>query len=99
MTQTAGKQNITVALSRETIRKARVLAAKRSTSISGLLADQIESLTGEDEAYERAKRSAVSRLAQPPESSSASPRARSGPKPGAGTSALRRPAGRPSSRP
>jgi len=62
MVQTARKQNITVALSEETIRKARVLAAKRSTSISGLLADQIESLTGEDEAYERAKRSAVSMM-------------------------------------
>jgi hypothetical protein len=62
MTQTARKQNITVALSKETIRKARVLAAKRSTSISGLLADQIELLAGEDEAYERAKRSAVSMM-------------------------------------
>jgi len=31
-------------------------------SISGLLADQIETLTGEDEAYERAHRSAVALL-------------------------------------
>jgi hypothetical protein len=56
------KQNVTVSLSPDTIRKARVLAAKRSTSISGLLAEQIESLTGEDEAYQRAKRSAVTRM-------------------------------------
>ena len=59
MSQTARKQNITVSLSTETIQKARVLAARRSTSISGLLAEQIEALTGEDEAYERAKRSAI----------------------------------------
>ncbi len=54
------KQNVTVSLSPETIRKARILAAKRSTSISGLLAEQIEALTGEHEAYERARRSALS---------------------------------------
>jgi hypothetical protein len=59
MPQTTGKQNITVSLSTETIQKARVLAARRSTSISGLLAEQIEALTGQEEAYERAKRSAV----------------------------------------
>jgi hypothetical protein len=56
------KQNVTVSLSPETLRKARVLAVKRSTSISGLLAEQIETLTGEDEAYERAKRSALALL-------------------------------------
>jgi hypothetical protein len=60
MTQTAKKQNVTVSLHPETIRKAKILAAKRSTSVSGLLAEQIEALTGEDEAYERAKRSALS---------------------------------------
>lgn len=60
MPQAAKKQNVTVSLSPETIRKARVLAARRDTSISGLLAEQIEALTGEHEAYERAKRSALS---------------------------------------
>lgn len=59
MPQATRKQNITVSLSTEVIQKARVLAARRSTSISGLLAEQIEALTGEDEAYERAKRSAI----------------------------------------
>lgn len=54
------KQNVTVSVSRETLRKARILAARRSTSISNLLAEQIEALTGEDEAYEKAKRSALS---------------------------------------
>ena len=53
------KQNITLRLSRETIQKARVLAAKRSTSISGLLADQIEQLAGAEDDYERAMQEAL----------------------------------------
>jgi predicted DNA-binding protein len=56
------KRNLTVRLNRETIRKAKVLAAKRSTSISGLVAQQIEVLVGEDEAYELAKRQALELL-------------------------------------
>lgn len=57
-----GKQNLTIRLDRQTIRKAKIVAAKRSTSISGLLARQIEILVGEEEAYERAERQAMSLL-------------------------------------
>jgi hypothetical protein len=56
------KQNLTLSLPRQTIRKAKVLAARRSTSISALLANQIEAMVGEDEAYERAKRQALALL-------------------------------------
>jgi Family of unknown function (DUF6364) len=56
------KQNITLSLDRQTIRKAKVLAAKQGTSISGLLAGKIEELVGEDEVYERAKRQALELL-------------------------------------
>ena len=56
------RQNITISLSRQVIRKAKILAARRETSISGLLAQQIESLVGEDEAYERAERQATALL-------------------------------------
>lgn len=59
-----GKQNVTVSLPAEIIRKAKVLAAQRSTSISGLLAEQIEKLVGEEDAYERAKRRALALLDQ-----------------------------------
>jgi hypothetical protein len=52
------KQNLTVCLDRQTIRKAKIIAARRSTSISGLVAQQIEVLLGEEEAYERAERQA-----------------------------------------
>jgi hypothetical protein len=52
------KQNLTVSLPQQTIRKAKVIAARRGSSISGLLAEQIEILVGEEEAYERAERQA-----------------------------------------
>lgn len=58
------KQNLTLSLDQQTVRKARILAAKRGTSISGLLADQIEILVGEEEAYERAEREALALLDQ-----------------------------------
>jgi hypothetical protein len=59
-----GKQNVTISLDRKTIQKAKILAARRSTSISGLLAHQIEILVGEEEAYERAERQAMTLLDQ-----------------------------------
>lgn len=55
-------QNITIRLDRRTLRKARILAVKRNTSISRLLAAQIETLVGEDEAYEQARRRAMALL-------------------------------------
>jgi hypothetical protein len=55
----ARKQNVTVSLSIQTIQKVKILAAKRSTSISGLLAEQIETLVGAEEAYENARRAAL----------------------------------------
>ena len=58
------KQNLTIRLSRQTIRKAKVLAARRATSISALVAEQIEILVGEEEAYERAQRQALKLLEQ-----------------------------------
>jgi hypothetical protein len=53
------KRNITLRLSRQTIQKARVLAAQRSTSISGLLTSQIEQLAEKEDDYESAKRGAL----------------------------------------
>jgi hypothetical protein len=57
-----GKQNVTVSLSLETVRKARILAARRSTSISGLLAEQIEILVGVEDIWDRSERSALALL-------------------------------------
>ena len=53
------KQNLTVSLTPQTVQKAKILAAKRATSISGLLAAQIEALVEADDAYERAHRGAL----------------------------------------
>lgn len=55
-------QNITIRLDRRTLRRAKVLAATRNTSISGLLAQQIASLVGEDDVYEQAQRRALALL-------------------------------------
>ncbi len=58
-------QNLTIRLSRETIRKAKLLAARRATSVSGLVTAHIEALASEEEAYERAKRQAIALLELP----------------------------------
>jgi hypothetical protein len=63
-TKDRAKQNLTISLDREAIRKAKIIAARRSSSISGLLARQIEILIGEEEAYERAERQAMTLLDQ-----------------------------------
>jgi hypothetical protein len=63
-TKNNGKQNLTICLDRKVIQKAKIIAARRSTSISGLLAHQIELLIGEEEAYERAERQAMTLLDQ-----------------------------------
>ena len=63
MVQSANKrQNVTISLNAETIRKAKILAAQRSTSISELLAEQLELLVGAEEAeegYERSQNAAI----------------------------------------
>lgn len=56
------RQNLTIRISLETVRKAKILAARRSTSISRLLAEQVEALIAAEEAYEHAERSALALL-------------------------------------
>jgi len=58
------KQNVTVSLSAQTIKEAKLLAARRSTSISGLLVEQIEAMVGAEEAYATAHRYALSLMEQ-----------------------------------
>jgi hypothetical protein len=59
------KRNVTVQLDEEVIAKVKVLAAQRGTSISGLVAAEINRLSAQNERYERAKREALARLAAP----------------------------------
>ena len=56
------KRNLTVQLEEETVRQAKVLAARRSTSVSRMVAEEIERLVDEDEAYRRAARIALEQL-------------------------------------
>ena len=56
-------QNLTVRLEADTIRKARILAARRSTSISRHVAGEIDRIVREDEAYERAREESLAELA------------------------------------
>ena len=49
-------QNITLALRKETLRKVKAIAAKRRTSVSGLLANVLEELVAQDEGYKVARR-------------------------------------------
>ncbi len=56
------KQNVTISLDRQTVRKAKILAARRDTSISGLVAAQIVAMVEQDEAYGIAKRHALALL-------------------------------------
>jgi ribosomal protein S3 len=56
------KRNLTVQLDEATINKARVLAARRSTSVSRLVAEEITRLVEEDDRYRRARDTAIRRL-------------------------------------
>jgi hypothetical protein len=56
------KRNLTVQLDEVTIQRARVLAAQRATSISALVAAEIERLVEEADGYDRAKAAALAQL-------------------------------------
>lgn len=56
------RQNVTISLSKAVIKKAKILAAKRTTSLSALLAEQVETLVNDDDRYERASASAIARM-------------------------------------
>jgi hypothetical protein len=58
------KRNLTVQLDENVIRRAKVTAAKRGTSVSGLVTQQLERLADADERYEDAHRRAERALAR-----------------------------------
>jgi diphthamide biosynthesis methyltransferase len=57
-------QNLTLKLPIETVRKAKVVAAERGTSISALITEKIDELVGEDAEYQGARRRALEWLKQ-----------------------------------
>ena len=56
------KTNVTLKLDQDLLQEARVLAARRGTSVSRLMADQLASLVRGDAAYEQAKARSLARL-------------------------------------
>ena len=56
------RQNITLSLEKELVKKAKVLAAQKDTSISGLLKNCLENLITQEETYQTAKQKALKQL-------------------------------------
>ena len=56
------KQNITLSVDKELIKKGKVIAAQKDTSISKMLSDELEKLIQSNEQYEFAKRKALANL-------------------------------------
>jgi Family of unknown function (DUF6364) len=58
------RRNLTVQLDEETIRQAKILAAERGTSVSGLVARELEQLVARNARYEEAMRRAIELMAE-----------------------------------
>ena len=56
------RRNLTIAIERELLRKSRLLAAERDASISHLLADELERLVSQEEAYAQARNAAFAEI-------------------------------------
>jgi hypothetical protein len=56
------KQNITLSVDKELIKKGKVIAAQSDTSVSKMLSEQLRQLVEDNEEYETAKRSALQTL-------------------------------------
>jgi hypothetical protein len=65
--QSAETRNVTLALSRPLLRKVKLLAVERDTSISGLLTNFLEEIVKKHGDYERARRKAIRDLRRPPD--------------------------------
>jgi hypothetical protein len=49
------RQNITLSLPKDLLQKAKIMAVKNNTSLSGLLSDYLMKMTDEEEAYQIAQ--------------------------------------------
>lgn len=56
------KRNITLKLDSGLLREAKILAAEQGTSISAMLAEQLEQVVRRRSGYERARKRALARL-------------------------------------
>lgn len=56
------KTNVTLSVDSELLQDAKILAARQGTSVSRLMADQLEDMVRRDREYDRAQRRALARL-------------------------------------
>ena len=59
------KQNITLAIDKQLLKRARAFAAQRGTSISAMLADELQKSVARETAYQQAKARALAQLTAP----------------------------------
>lgn len=56
------KQNITLSLEKEIIKKGKIIAARKQTSISRMLGDYLKEITDNEDRYQADKKSALQHL-------------------------------------
>ncbi|HMK55867.1 MAG TPA: DUF6364 family protein [Dissulfurispiraceae bacterium] len=56
------KQNVTIRLDKDLIKKGKVIASKKETSLNRLLSDFLRQIVEEDDYYEQCKKKALSIL-------------------------------------
>ena len=56
------KQNITLSIEKELLKKAKLMAAKNETSVTKLLTEQLAKMVSEDDQYDLAKKRALAIL-------------------------------------
>ena len=56
------KQNITLSIDKELLKKAKLVAAKKETSVTKLLTEQLAKIVSEDDQYDLAKKRALAIL-------------------------------------
>jgi hypothetical protein len=56
------RQNITLSIEKELLKKAKLMAAKKETSVTKLLTEQLAKMVSEDDQYDLAKKRALTNL-------------------------------------
>jgi hypothetical protein len=59
------KQNITLAIDKQLLKRARTFAAQRRTSVSAMLADELRNIVARETEYEQARAKALAQLRSP----------------------------------
>ena len=59
ITTSSDRQNVTLSLPRPLLRKAKILAVEKQTSLSGLLVDALQDLVKDRDDYEQARERAL----------------------------------------